>query len=62
MNMNVLEEFGVVPIDFRALVTVLGDYKYPQEKVSKMEGDGELIRLKKGLYVVSPKVIGDSFT
>lgn len=54
--MNVLEEFGVVPIDFPTLVTVLGDYKYPQDKVSKMEGNGELIRLKKGLYVVAPNV------
>lgn len=54
--MNALEEFGVVPIDFPALVTVLGDYKYPQMKVSKMEGNGELIRLKKGLYVVAPNV------
>ena len=54
--MNVLEEFGIVPIDFPALVTVLGDYKYPKDKVSKMEGKGELIRLKKGLYVVAPDV------
>ena len=54
--MVVLEEFGVVPIDFPALVTVLGDYKYPKDKVSKMEGNGELIRLKKGLYVVAPNV------
>ena len=54
--MVVLEEFGVVPIDFPALVTVLGDYKYPQDKVSKMESNGELIRLKKGLYVVAPNV------
>jgi len=54
--MNVLEEFGVVPMDFPALVTLLGDYKHPQDKVSKMEDNGELIRLKKGLYVVAPNV------
>ena len=54
--MNVLEEFGIVPIDFPALVNVLGDYKYPKDKVSKMEDKGELIRLKKGLYVVAPEV------
>ena len=54
--MNVLEEFGVVPIDFPALANVLGDYKYPHDKVSKMEVNGELIRLKKGLYVAGPNV------
>ncbi|HEY3369936.1 MAG TPA: hypothetical protein VGK10_03750 [Prolixibacteraceae bacterium] len=55
--MNVLEKFGVVPIDIPALVTLMGDYKYPNDKVSKMEDNGELIRLKKGLYVVAPSVL-----
>lgn len=54
--MNVLEEIGVVPIDFPVLATLLGDYKYPKDKVSKMESNGELIRLKKGLYVIAPNV------
>ncbi len=52
--MITLEEIGIVPIDFPSLATVLGDYRYPRDKVSKMEDKGELIRLKKGLYVVSP--------
>jgi hypothetical protein len=54
--MNVLEQFGIVPIDFTILATVLGGYKYPKDKVSKMEKGGELIRLKKGLFVVAPSV------
>lgn len=54
--MNVLEQFGIVPIDFTTLATVLGGYKYPKDKVSKMEKGGELIRLKKGLFVVAPSV------
>jgi hypothetical protein len=52
--MNVLEQFGIVPIDFAALETVLGKYKFPGNKISQMEKNGELIRLKKGLFIVSP--------
>ena len=54
--MNSLEQFGVVPVDFGTLAASLSDYRYPKDKVSHMEKDGELIRLKKGLYVVSPKI------
>jgi predicted transcriptional regulator of viral defense system len=52
--MNVLEQFGIVPIDFATLETVLGEYKFPGNKISQMEKNGELIRIKKGLFIVSP--------
>lgn len=54
--MNVLEQFGIIPIDFATLVTVLSDYKSPKDKIAKMDKSGELIRLKKGLFVVAPEV------
>jgi predicted transcriptional regulator of viral defense system len=54
--MNVLEQFGIVPIDFATLKAVLGEYRYPGNKVSQMEKNQELIRLKKGLFVVSPEL------
>lgn len=54
--MNVLEQFGVLPVDYFTIVTAIGDYKSPNDKVAGMEKKGELIRLKKGLYVVSPEV------
>ena len=54
--MNVLEQFGIVPIDFATLEAVLSEYRYPGDKVSKMEKNGELIRLKKGVFVVSPNI------
>ena len=47
--MNILEQFGITPIDFNG-------YKYPRDKVSQMEKNGELIRLKKGLFIVSPDI------
>ena len=55
-NMNVLEQFGTIPIDFATLVSVLGGYKSPADKVASLVKKGELIRLKKGLFVVSPVV------
>ena len=51
-----LNQFGVIPIDYNTLVTSLGKYKSPKDKVARMEKDGEIIRLKKGLFVVTPKV------
>jgi len=51
-----LNQFGVIPIDYKTLVTSLGKYKSPKDKVARMENDGEIIRLKKGLFVVTQKV------
>jgi predicted transcriptional regulator of viral defense system len=50
-----LDQFGVIPIDYRTLITILGNYKSPKDKVTRMEKDGEIIRLKKGLFVVAQK-------
>jgi hypothetical protein len=54
--MNLLEQFGVVPIDFGTLHNLMKEYKSPHDKVSSLEKSGQLIRLKKGLYVVSPDI------
>ena len=51
-----LNQFGVIPIDYKTLITTLGNYKSPKDKVTRMERDGEIIRLKKGLFVVTQKV------
>ncbi|MDP2889011.1 MAG: hypothetical protein Q8P34_08610 [Bacteroidota bacterium] len=54
--MNLLEQFGIIPIDFNTLKAVFSEYRYPKDKVSLMEKNGELIRLKKGLFIVSPDI------
>jgi predicted transcriptional regulator of viral defense system len=54
--MNELEKFGNIPIDNAALSDIIGDYKFPRNKVASMEKQGNIIRLKKGLYVVSDKI------
>ena len=54
--MKSLEQFGLIPIDFAALAAYFNDYKFPKDKISNLEKKGDLIRLKKGSYVVSTKI------
>ena len=54
--MKELKQFGIVPIGVGILETLFTPYKHPQKKITKLEQKGSLIRLKKGLYVVSPTV------
>jgi len=56
--MDILKQFSIVPIESSTLITVLGDYKSPRDKIMRMEESGSLMRLKKGLFVVTPKVHG----
>ena len=45
--MNVLEQFGIVPIDFATLEALLGEYRYPGDKVSQMEKNGDRFCIKR---------------
>lgn len=54
--MKALEQFGNIPLNYHALSSVFGGYKSPADKFSLLEKEGSLIRLKKGLYVVSPEI------
>lgn len=53
-----LSDIGNIPIDFSVLKSVFSDYKSVHNKISELEKSGTLIRLKKGMYVVSPKESG----
>ena len=52
--MNPLVDIGAVPIDFSILKSLYPNNSSIHNKVSDLEKSGKLIRLKKGLYVVSP--------
>lgn len=52
--MNPLLEIGAVPIDFSILKSLYPNHSSIHNKISDLEKSGKLIRLKKGLYVVSP--------
>lgn len=53
--MKELMKFGIVPIDYNVLATELSGYKSPKDKISISEKNGSIIRIKKGLFVVSPE-------
>ncbi|MFV0345293.1 MAG: hypothetical protein ACK5IQ_03465 [Bacteroidales bacterium] len=54
--MNTLEQAGVIPMDYAVLRSIYSDYSFPQNKIANLEQEGKVIRLKKGLYVVSPNI------
>ncbi len=56
--MKVLKQFGIIPIDYASLHHVFAHYKSPKDKIADLAKRGVLIRLKKGLYVVSPEISG----
>ncbi|HBE40509.1 MAG TPA: hypothetical protein DDW27_04775 [Bacteroidales bacterium] len=60
--MDVLKEFGIIPVNTVALETLFTSYKYPQKKVRSLEQKGLLLRMKRGLFVVSPAVSGKSLS
>ncbi len=41
------------PFDYQYLCGLLQDYKYPRNKISSLISSGELIALKRGLYILS---------
>lgn len=55
MNID-LEHIGNIPVSTAAIASVYPDIKSGNQKVRQLEQNGEIIRLKKGLYVVSPTV------
>jgi predicted transcriptional regulator of viral defense system len=54
--MNELEQFGNIPVDSAVLYGLMDRYKFKRNKVASMEKRGDIVRLKKGLYVVSNKI------
>lgn len=56
--MEQLSKLGIVPVDYFALESLLTDYASPRHKIAELVNSGKLIRLKRGLYVVSPAVSG----
>ena len=58
MTRNPLIELGKIPVQSSTLAAVFEQWASPCEKILRLERDGQLIRLKRGLYVVSPKING----
>ncbi len=50
-----LSSLGGVPLTHGALVSMLKEYRSPNDKIVRLIGDGWLVSIKKGLYAVSPE-------
>ncbi|NTW82799.1 MAG: hypothetical protein HGB36_05455 [Chlorobiaceae bacterium] len=50
-----LSSLGGVPLTHGALVSMLNEYRSPNDKIVRLIGDGWLVPIKKGLYAVSPE-------
>lgn len=51
-----LEHFSNIPVSTSALASLFPDMKANKQKVYNIESSGNVIRLKRGLYVVAPEV------
>jgi hypothetical protein len=54
--MERLKNLGVIPVNKDVLYSLFNDLKQPKDKLSELERKGIIIRVKRNLYVVSPKV------
>lgn len=53
-----IRNFGNVPVGVSAIESAMPDYNFIQNKICSMEHNGQLIRLRRGLYVQPPSVSG----
>lgn len=58
MKVSPLVMFGNVPVQTGTLSACFNNMSSPSEKIRALEKDGQLIRLKRGLYVVNSEVSG----
>ena len=49
---------GNVPVGIEVLQSLYEDYRSPNMRIAALEKQGFLIRLKRGMYVVSPEISG----
>ena len=52
---NFNSSFYNIPINNSVLAELLADVKYPKDKIPSLEKNGDLIRIKNGLYIIPNK-------
>lgn len=55
---NTLQILGNTPVTTAAIASLYPEISGANQKVAALESNGEIIRLKRGLYVVSPEISG----
>ena len=58
MKVNPLIKLGNIPVPTGTIAACFDHLSAPNEKIRALEKDGQLIRLKRGLYIVSSEVSG----
>ena len=51
--MDILNKYGSIPVDYSTILSHFSNLKSPKDKISRLEKSGELIRLKKGKYLIA---------
>lgn len=60
MTRSHLSGLSAVPMTTRAIESFLSDYSSPKKKIQSLERRGDLIRLRRGLYVAGRDLCGQS--
>ena len=58
MKKNPLLQYGNVPVPGKMIESCYHQLGAPSKKIQSLEKEGDLIRLKRGLYVVNPEISG----
>lgn len=58
MKKNPLLQYGNVPVSGKMIESCYQPLGAPSKKIQSLEKEGDLIRLKRGLYVVNPEISG----
>jgi len=53
---TLLVEYAEQPISTQILLTILKDYKRPYDKIMELVNQGDLIQLRKGLYMITTSI------
>lgn len=59
---NVLSVFGNIPITSATIASMYTELRQKNEKVRWLEKHDEIVRLKRGLYVVNPEITGKTLS
>lgn len=57
--MNNLRKFGAVPVNNATINEAFTGYSFPNDKILDLTQAGVLLRLKRGLYIVSPQITNE---
>lgn len=53
---TMIKEYAEMPLSRHLILELLREYKSPNDKISELIKSGELVSLRRGLYIIGPKV------